>query len=146
LPAGDALPLRLAARSLAAAGAGQAAAANRSRFPALAAAGPAAASALPSEAPAAARLAWLAPPTRAARERPSADPAPAELEMRRQERPAPVPAPPQEAVAAAPPAVDEEQLKAALSKMPELRPDKLAEQVYKALMKRMKFEQRLRGY
>ena len=66
--------------------------------------------------------------------------------MRRQERQAPVAEPKREVVVEAPREIDEEQLKAALGKMPELKPDKLADQVYKALMKRMKFEQRLRGY
>lgn len=96
--------------------------------------------------PEAPRLALHAPP-RAPTERSSAAaPAPADLEMRRQERPASVPERPREAAAPEPRPVDEEQLKEALSRMPELQPDKLADQVYKALMKKMKFEQRLRGY
>ncbi|XID90230.1 hypothetical protein ACF3MZ_16920 [Paenibacillaceae bacterium WGS1546] len=70
----------------------------------------------------------------------------ATLEMRRPERPAPAAAQPQEIVVESPRAIDEEQLKAALGKMPELRPEKLADEVYKALMKRIKFEQRTRGY
>lgn len=44
------------------------------------------------------------------------------------------------------PAIDAEQLKQALNAMPQLNPDQLADQVYKSLMKRMKFEQRLRGF
>lgn len=73
----------------------------------------------------------------------AAPPPPAALEMR---RPEPAPAAPREVVVEAPPAIDEKQLQQALSQMPQLHPDKLADQVYKALMKRMKLEQRLRGY
>ncbi|MBB6735604.1 hypothetical protein [Cohnella zeiphila] len=141
-------PLRLAAARSPGAGIGPAAARHR-RLAAPAAGSPPQASARSNPAaPADAgpRLALLAPTPRASLAQPSRSPAPAELEMRRQERQAPVAAPKQEVVVEAPREIDEEQLKAALSKMPELRPDKLADQVYKALMKRMKFEQRLRGY
>lgn len=73
-------------------------------------------------------------------------PAPAEMEWRRQERPPATQARPPEVVVDAPKEIDAEQLKQALSQMPQLNPDKLADQVYQALMKRFKLEQRLRGY
>jgi hypothetical protein len=45
-----------------------------------------------------------------------------------------------------PPEINAEQLQKAISALPQLHPDQLADQVYKSLMKRMKFEQSLRGY
>ncbi|RED56795.1 IMCp domain-containing protein [Cohnella lupini] len=42
--------------------------------------------------------------------------------------------------------INQEQLQRAISALPQLDPDQLADQVYKSLMKRMKFEQRLRGF
>jgi hypothetical protein len=45
-----------------------------------------------------------------------------------------------------PPEINVEQLQKAISSLPQLNPDELADQVYKSLMRRMKFEQRLRGY
>ena len=69
------------------------------------------------------------------------------MEFRRQQ--APPAAPPPEASAspsAVKSAIDPEQLQQAISKLPMLNPDQIADQVYKALAKRMKFEQRLQGY
>jgi hypothetical protein len=51
-----------------------------------------------------------------------------------------------EAANAAPTPINAEQLQQALSKLPQLHTDQLADQVYKSLVKRMKFEQRLHGY
>jgi hypothetical protein len=48
--------------------------------------------------------------------------------------------------ASAPPEITAEQLQKAISSLPQLHPDQIAEQVYKSLMKRMKLEQRLRGF
>jgi len=45
----------------------------------------------------------------------------------------------------APPSINVEQLQKAISELPQLNPDQLADQVYKSLMKRLKLEQRLRG-
>lgn len=70
------------------------------------------------------------------------------MEFRRQQ--APPPATPTPEASASPGAVksaiDPEQLQQAISKLPMLNPDQIADQVYKALAKRMKFEQRLQGY
>lgn len=70
------------------------------------------------------------------------------LELRRQ--PAPPPATPAPEAPASPSAVkaaiDLEQLQQAISKLPMLNPDQIADQVYKAIARRMKFEQRLQGY
>ncbi|MFC5468660.1 hypothetical protein ACFPPD_07990 [Cohnella suwonensis] len=70
----------------------------------------------------------------------------AALELRRNAPAvAALPAKPAE-VPAEPSRIDAEVLKQAVSALPQLQPDQLADQVYKALMKRMKFEQRLRGF
>ncbi len=44
------------------------------------------------------------------------------------------------------PEISEEALQKAISALPQLNPDQLADQVYKSLMKRMKMEQRLHGF
>ncbi|QMV41105.1 hypothetical protein [Cohnella cholangitidis] len=79
----------------------------------------------------------------------SAEPAnAASLELRRNVREPAAPEKTASHVEAAPtpPEINVEQLQKAISSMPQLNPDELADQVYKSLMKRMKFEQRLRGY
>ncbi|MFD0674107.1 hypothetical protein [Cohnella sp. GCM10027633] len=79
----------------------------------------------------------------------SAAPAPAAMELRRQATPqTPPPAEPAPAAVTveAPPSIDAKQLQKAIESMPQLHPDQLADRVYTALMKKMKFEQRLRGF
>ncbi len=75
--------------------------------------------------------------------------APAAMELRRNAA-QPVKASTEPAPAAvtveAPPQIDAKQLQKAIEAMPQLNPDQLAERVYTALMKKMKFERRLRGY
>ena len=44
------------------------------------------------------------------------------------------------------PEISEEALQKAISSLPQLHPDQLADQVYKSLVKRMKMEQRLHGF
>lgn len=76
-------------------------------------------------------------------------PAPAAMELRRNAA-LPTSAPPEPAPAAvvveAPPQIDAKLLQKAIESLPQLNPDQLADKVYSALMKKMKFEQRLRGY
>lgn len=70
------------------------------------------------------------------------------MEFRRQQAPPPA-TPAQEASpspSAVKAAIDPEQLQQAISKLPMLNPDQIADQVYKAIARRMKFEQRLQGY
>ncbi|MCD9025834.1 IMCp domain-containing protein [Cohnella silvisoli] len=71
------------------------------------------------------------------------------LELRRNTR-EPVPTEQEPAARAttteAAPSINLEQLQKVISELPQLHPDQIADQVYKSLMKRMKFEQRLRGY
>ncbi|MFD2331955.1 hypothetical protein ACFSR7_22095 [Cohnella sp. GCM10020058] len=71
----------------------------------------------------------------------------AELELRRTPKAA-APAQPQpmQPIAQEPPRLSTEQLQQAVREMPELDPERLADTVYTALMRRMKFEQRLSGY
>ncbi|MDI4645671.1 hypothetical protein [Cohnella hashimotonis] len=71
----------------------------------------------------------------------------AELELRRTPKAA-APAQPQQTQPAAqePPRLSTEQLQQAVREMPELDPERLADTVYTALMRRLKFEQRLSGY
>ncbi|MFC5702286.1 hypothetical protein ACFPVX_13370 [Cohnella faecalis] len=99
-----------------------------------------------------AELAHAAPASAGRRGQPPTAQAPrapaAALELRRsapQASPA-QPEPSREIKIDAPPQIDAEQLKQALSSLPQLNPDQLADQVYKSLMKKMKFEQRLRGF
>ena len=75
--------------------------------------------------------------------------APAAMELRRNAaQPVNAPAEPTPAAVTveAPPHIDAKQLQKAIEAMPQLNPDQLAERVYTALMKKMKFERRLRGY
>jgi hypothetical protein len=67
------------------------------------------------------------------------------MELRKTPVPQPVPQP-QEMSAPPVQKIDMEQLQQAIGKLQPFNPDQLAEQVYKALSKRLKFEQRLRGY
>ncbi|MEK0313960.1 hypothetical protein [Cohnella sp. 56] len=117
-----------------------------------------AAAAAPSAPPAAAGYAAPSPLRYAERPRaaaasapaaamPAAGPAPAaELELRRQPRPAAEAQPPAPPEPQQPPQLSAEQLQQAVRAMPELDPERLADTVYTALMRRMKFEQRLSGY
>lgn len=77
-----------------------------------------------------------------------AQPSPvAELELRRTPKASAPAQPPQTQPAAQePPRLSAEQLQQAVREMPELDPERLADTVYTALMRRMKFEQRLSGY
>ncbi|MFC5406955.1 hypothetical protein [Cohnella soli] len=70
----------------------------------------------------------------------------AQLELRRNAPAAIATSAKQADVPAEPPRIDAEVLKQAVNSLPQLQPDQLADQVYKALMKKMKFEQRLRGF
>lgn len=81
--------------------------------------------------------------------KPSLASAPAMMELRRNAaQPANALAEPAPAAVTveAPPHIDAKQLQKAIESMPQLNPDQLAERVYAALMKKMKFERRLRGY
>lgn len=122
-------------------------------YPALAATVAAAAGTPSADRPALAYASPAASPLRrsASAEQPRAGasgPAAAAMELRRPSAapPAAAPTPQVQAAAAAAPQIDAEQLQQALSKLPQLNPEQLADKVYTALMKRMKFEQRLRGY
>ncbi|CAI6081398.1 hypothetical protein COHCIP112018_03296 [Cohnella sp. JJ-181] len=113
-----------------------------------AAAAPGAASAPSAAGYAAAHLRYAERPRGAAPAPPGqpAAPAPsAEMELRRQSRPA-APAPAAESPAPVQSQLSAEQLQQAVRAMPELDPERLADTVYTALMRRMKFEQRLSGY
>ncbi|MDG0789519.1 hypothetical protein OMP38_00600 [Cohnella ginsengisoli] len=81
---------------------------------------------------------------------PEAQPQPApaaDLELRRAPKAsAPAQQQPTQPAAQEPPRLSTEQLQQAVREMPELDPERLADTVYTALMRRMKFEQRLSGY
>ncbi|WP_143106667.1 hypothetical protein [Cohnella sp. OV330] len=103
-------------------------------------------SAQPRPAPAAELRLRRAQQAGAAEAQPQPAPA-AELELRRAPKAgAPAQQQPMQPAAQEPPRLSTEQLQQAVREMPELDPERLADTVYTALMRRMKFEQRLSGY